>query len=228
MEKKYLDAIIHSGKVKRAFVDKSGKFLEIENMHGIVFTVWAMRDAWGPGQFQITMPIVPNIKTGSSVTVSGDSHESIGFAELLRVLSWEHRTIPLFYTPSDMPTLQFMTIDKAVNHHGNILGYTEITIESDRERVNKATREDAHPCVPVSLEFYDEMLGCVPPEHMGAYPGGQYYAMQVGEPSDHNSEGQAIYETFQMMSESCHEDMRDVRMVPGVWYFTGRKISMRK
>ena len=96
-------------------------------------------------------------------------------------------------------------------------------ITTDRQRVNIAIEVSARPCLPVSEEFFDEMLECLPPTFFGSTDvTGCYSIMQVGEATDHNQQGRPIYETYQRMNqEAVNQAIADHRMTVGQWYFVG-------
>ena len=101
----------------------------------------------------------------------------------------------------------------------NGVGYQKMT---DRDRVNLETKHNPRPCLPVSIEFFEEMLECVPPAFFGTTTqAGHYSAMQVGEAMDHDQNGER-YETFMRMNQSSIDaGLADSRMEAGQWYFTG-------
>ena len=105
----------------------------------------------------------------------------------------------------------------------------EQLLRNDRERVNVAI-EATHPhyCrLPVSEEFVEEMRDCVPPITM-RYKS-CYNTIQVGEISQHNSEGRPLYETYMQMNDAAiAQNLDDHSMTPNQWYFIGLKIQSRK
>ena len=108
----------------------------------------------------------------------------------------------------------------------NGVGYQPMSpLQHERERVNIAQQMQSDPCLAVSLEFFDEMLGCVPPAYFGTTDEKGYYSiMQVGEASDHNAKGDEVYETFIKMNQPAIDDnIADSRMTIGQWYFMGRQ-----
>lgn len=234
MKQKQIDAIIYSGRVSRAFKTPAGKhmpldnkegskFLELENQHGIVFTIWHKKHIG----YQVNMPIKPNHLSGSAVGVTGDSYDGASFEQLMSILEKDSRNTPAaIYSERERESIHFLELDDSVNTHGNILGYEEIMdIKHDRDRMEEAKEMFVHPCIPVSIEYLEEMRDCVPPQFMGTTDeAGYYHMIQVGEPASHNKHGQPTYETFQMMSQrAVDSDLEDSRMVAGVWYFVGLK-----
>jgi len=108
----------------------------------------------------------------------------------------------------------------------NGVGYQPMTpLEHERERVDIAQQMQSSPCLAVSLEFFDEMLCCLPPAYFGATDDiGLFSIMQVGEASDYNKKGQPVYETFMKMNnEAIEANLVDSRMVIGQWYFMGQQ-----
>jgi len=112
-----------------------------------------------------------------------------------------------------------MTNYKPMNGHG----YRKMTqIDTDRMQVNYETKHTPKPCIPVSLEFFEQMRDCLPPQFYGNTDQHGYYSMmQVGEVADHNTQGLPVYETYTRMNPSTPADLQDVRMVADQWYFTG-------
>jgi len=107
----------------------------------------------------------------------------------------------------------------------NGVGYQPMSpLQYERERVNIAQQMQSDPFLAVSLEFFDEMLGCVPPAYFGtADAAGFYSMMQVGEISSHNAKGEEVYETFQRMNQPAVDGkFADSRMTVGQWYFVGQ------
>lgn len=98
-----------------------------------------------------------------------------------------------------------------------------------RQMVNHQIKNNPRPCLPVSIEFFEEMLECVPPRTFTKTdPDGYYSIMQVGEPMDSCPKtGANRYETFQRMNSNTPEHLRDSRMVAGQWYFTGLKTAYK-
>lgn len=106
--------------------------------------------------------------------------------------------------------------------------YTQENIlKYDRDAVNHETQANPRPCLLVSDEFFEEMLGCVPPQFFGTTnPTGCYSIMQVGEAMDFK-DGKLIYETFQRMNQSAiDQSLADSRMILNRWYFVGLQTDM--
>jgi hypothetical protein len=106
------------------------------------------------------------------------------------------------------------------------MNYKPMTpLQHERERVNIAQHMQSDPCLAVSLEFFDEMLCCVPPAYFGTIDAAGFYSMmQVGEASSHNARGQETYETFQRMNQAAVDGkLADSRMTVGQWYFVGQQ-----
>jgi len=96
--------------------------------------------------------------------------------------------------------------------------------------VNHEIKNNPQPCLPVSLEFFDEMLGCVPPQFWDNTDElGCYTMMQVGEAADHNAQGLPIYETYQRMNQTAvDQSLADSRMKIDQWYFVGLQTDQNK
>jgi len=112
-----------------------------------------------------------------------------------------------------------MTNYKPMNGHG----YRKMTqIDTDRMQVNYETKHTPKPCVPVSLEFFEQMRDCLPPQFYNNTDNNGYYTMmQVGEPVLENANGEELFETFQRMNPNTPTDLQDARMTPEQWYFVG-------
>ena len=112
---------------------------------------------------------------------------------------------------------------KITNYFGIPVINAMSPLDIDRGRVNHETKTNPYPCLAVSIEFFDEMLGAVPPAFHGKTDNAGCYSMiQVGEPTDHNAQGKPLYETFQCMNQAAIEQqLADSRMEVGQWYFVG-------
>ena len=213
---KALKAFYTSPFAIKVYKTPDNKFVEIENINGAVYAMWTKEERrYGVDMFEVTQPIVPNTKTGSSLSTLGGQDEAVTLEEVLHLIETGTSSFPSFFSYDDKKNTKHQTIEQSVNGYGNILGYEKI---SDRKRINM--NRSLMPCIPVSEEFADEMLGCVPPQTMTFKD--TYSFFQVGEISRHNSEGKPLYESFMFIND---ESILDKRMKLKQWYFIGECIS---
>lgn len=116
------EEIIYNKNVVKAYITPDNKFLKVENKNGVVYTIWEKADG-----YQMSSPIQPNLKTGSSVYVMGEGEWDYGqLDEVLKVLENGNNTFPNFFSREDREATKFLTIENAVNLHGNILNFQQI------------------------------------------------------------------------------------------------------
>ncbi len=218
---KNLEKILAMPEVIQAYITPDNHFLKVENTLGTVITIWEQH-----GGYQCTMPITPNQETGSAVGITGDYWDYVNFEELQNIIRTQRQITPrTIYSENDISTIHFQTIEQAVDTHGNILQFYKVKNASDRERVENAhnVAQDENICVPVSIDFVEEMRDCVPPVTMRY--GGLYHIVQCGEPANHNEKGQPLYETYMSMTQKAVDgDCADARMNVDEWYCVGNKI----
>lgn len=98
------------------------EFLKVENTHGAVLTIWRKYEG-----YQATSPIVPNIRTGSSLMVAGQGeYDYVSLADILKTIENYKGECPSFFTEGDRATVKRQTIEQAVEFHGNILGFEKV------------------------------------------------------------------------------------------------------
>ena len=107
--------------IVKAYTTPNNRFMTIENRNGAVITLWKAHNG-----YQLTQPITPNTKTGSSVGITGDYWDYVTHEEMLNILETHQTHFPNFYSSSDREATHFQTIEQAVNTHGNILKYNKI------------------------------------------------------------------------------------------------------
>ena len=109
--------IVDNSEVTKAYISKSGDFLKVETKKGAVLTINRKRDG-----YEIHSPIVPNLKTGSSIRVS-EHDTAITLDEVLEMIEKHVTAYPNFFSKSMREATNFQGIEEAVNQHGNILQF---------------------------------------------------------------------------------------------------------
>ena len=123
------DKIVNTSFVVKAYRTKEKdnrngeyEFLKIENTHGAVLTIWRKYEG-----YQMTSPIVPNHRTGSSLQVAGEGeYDYVDLATVLRIIHNYRGECPAFFTDVDRESVKRQTLEEAVTHHGNILGFEKV------------------------------------------------------------------------------------------------------
>lgn len=98
-------------------INRDGTLLLIENK-GVAIVI--SHDKYTG--YQASMKIRPNLQTGSSVGLIFE-REAYTPQEVIKAIKKHTGFIPLFYSYSDIQTINFLTMEQAINLHNNILGY---------------------------------------------------------------------------------------------------------
>ncbi len=97
--------------VKSAFIYKRDKsLLKVENEKGSVLTI--NRSAYG---YQFHTPIKPNLKTGSSMQITGDQYSGISFIEAIALIENYVPSFPNFFTKDDITSVKLQTIEESIS-----------------------------------------------------------------------------------------------------------------
>lgn len=116
------EKIVNSDFVTKAYVTPDNKFLKVETKNGVVYTIWAKHDG-----YQMTSPIQPNHRTGSSTCVMGEGDYDYGsFDDVMIVIENGTKTFPNFFSREYREATKFLTIEQSVAIHGNILQFNKI------------------------------------------------------------------------------------------------------
>ncbi len=115
-----MEKLIDNENIIKAYITPDKKFLKIENKNGAVMTIW---EKWEG--YQYTQPIKPNKVTGSSVGEC-DYYDYYTYDELIKKLETEKQECPHWFNAQDRQATKFLTIEQAVELHGNLLQFTKI------------------------------------------------------------------------------------------------------
>lgn len=122
LEPNKLEQLLGNRNIVKAYITPDKKFLKIENKNGAVLTIW---EKWEG--YQYTQPIEPNARTGSSVG-EYDYHDYATSEEMLKKIETETQGCPSFFNEGDRLATTFLTIEQAVEQHGNILQFKQIEL----------------------------------------------------------------------------------------------------
>ena len=125
MKTETINKIVDNDFVVKAYKTDDDKFLKLETEKGLIFTIWEhTRDK---GNYQVTVPILPNTETGSSLSFLGDSWHGVELETAIEAMEGIKNVPYTHLTPNQKESVKlFAGIEKAVEHHGNILGFTKI------------------------------------------------------------------------------------------------------
>lgn len=132
MDNKELLSLADLPYVSRMAVSDSGRHAIIENKAGKVFVV-SQVNRFGGVNFEASVPIVPNMETGSGITTHEDEPywNPHSLDALKEVLQSEYSYIPNHYPSSALASIKLETFESAINRHGNTLGYKELTTHTN-------------------------------------------------------------------------------------------------
>lgn len=127
---KGLRKLMELDSVKRVFLNKGKNILLVENSKGTVLVISGSDFLHNYGGYQVSMPIKPNLKSGSGVGIS-DYMEPMKWEEVKDVIENQEQVLPdpSIYTPEERESIRFLTIDEKVAQYNNILGFVEIKKE---------------------------------------------------------------------------------------------------
>lgn len=110
---------------KSAYVNARDKsLLLVENPNGYAVVINRAR-GFRTGEYQASVEIKPNTRTGSSVGITTGEWDSLNLEALLKLCKEYNGGLRQdIYNADDRATVQFLTIEQAVNQMDNILGYT--------------------------------------------------------------------------------------------------------
>ena len=78
----------------------------------------------------LSAPIKPNLLSGSSIYIDGEQHISfLSYSDAIERIEKYEPHIPAFFSEKERQSVKYLSVDEAVNLHGNILNYKQYYTE---------------------------------------------------------------------------------------------------
>ena len=109
--KKLIEELKTNPNITEMYATDDQKIILVENKSEAVFVINAKTFSDGNGNYetygyQWTMPIKPNLRTGSSLTGSGDYFDYVSLEEMLKVATTWEKFIPNFFSQNKRETVK--------------------------------------------------------------------------------------------------------------------------